>query len=233
MLEHFENLGLSDWLGNPQTLDLISTVSHLGTLPSTRSELLKLAVQKLALEHNENKAKHQISEDAALTAAGATCAALVLCNQTAIARKAAARLLEGELLLQELQKLPGADSVEQVLNTRLFIASAPDQFAYMHRRIAEYLAARWLAGLASTDRKRRLLIRMFQHQGLTPASLRGTYAWLAHDPMLAPLIIQSDPTALLEYGEVDHLSANHAVIPPNSIAPRSRAMRPWPTAVSG
>lgn len=210
VLEHFESLGLSDWLGNPQTLDLISTVSPLGTLPNTRSELFKLAVQKLALEHNEIKAEQQLSEIAALTAAGAACAALILCDQTAIVRKAAARLIDGELLLQTLQQLPGAKPLDQVLNTRLFIASAPDQFTYMHRRIAEYLAAHWLAGLANTDRKRRWLIRMFQHQGLTPASLRGTYAWLAHDPKLAPLIIQSDPTALLEYGEVDHLSANHS-----------------------
>lgn len=210
VLDHFENLGLSDWLGNPQTLDLISTVSHLDILPSTRSGLLDLAVKKLVVEHNENKAEHQLTEDAALSAAGAACTALILCDQTAIVRKAAARLLEGELLLQELQQLPGAGPVVQVLSTRLFIASAPDQFAYMHRRIAEYLAARWLASLANTARKRRLLIRMFQHQGLTPANLRGTYAWLAHDPMLAPLIIQSDPTALLEYGEIDHLSANYA-----------------------
>lgn len=210
VLGHFENLGLADWLGNPQTLDLIGTVSHLETLPKTRSELLNLAVKKLVVEHNEKKAEHQLSEDSALTAAGAASAALVLCDQTAIVRKAAARLQEGELLLQKLQQLPGAGPIDQVLNTRLFIASAPDQFAYMHRRIAEYLAARWLTDLANTDRKRRLLIRMFQHQGLTPASLRGTYAWLAHDPMLAPLIIQTDPTALLEYGEVDHLSANHA-----------------------
>lgn len=210
VLEHFENLGLADWLGNPQTLDLISTVSHLETLPRTRSELFNLAVKKLVVEHNEKKAEHQLSEDSALTAAGAACAALVLCDQTAIVRKAAAHLQEGELLLQKLQQLPRAGPIEQVLNTRLFIASAPDQFVYMHRRIAEYLAALWLAGLANTDRKRRLLIRMFQHQGLTPSSLRGTYAWLAHDPMLVPLIIQSDPIALLEYGEVDHLSANHA-----------------------
>lgn len=210
VLEHFENLGLSDWLGNPQTLDLISTVSLQEALPRTRSELFDIALKSLVVEHNEIKAEHQLSEVAALTAAGAACAALILCDQTAVVRKAAARLIDGELLLQKLHQLPGAGPLDQVLNTRLLIASAPDQFTYMHRRIAEYLAARWLAGLANTDRKRRLLIRMFQHQGLTPASLRGTYAWLAHDPKLAPLIIQSDPTALLEYGEVDHLSANQA-----------------------
>lgn len=210
VLEHFDNLGLSDWLGNPQTLGLISTVSHLDTLPSTRSGLLELAVKRLVIEHNDSKAEQQLSEVAALTAAGAACATLVLCGQTAIVRKAAARLLDGELLLQNLQQLPESGPIGQVLNTRLFIASAPDQFTYMHRRIAEYLAARWFAGIANTDRKRRLLIRMFQHHGLTPASLRGTYAWLAQDPLLAPLIIQSDPTALLEYGEADQLSVHNA-----------------------
>lgn len=104
VLEHFENLGLSDWLGNPQTLELISTVAHIDTLPSTRSGLFDLALKKLVVEHNESKAKHQISKDAALTAAGAACAALILCDQTTIVRKAAARLLEGELPLQELQQ---------------------------------------------------------------------------------------------------------------------------------
>ena len=210
VLEHFERLGLNDWLGNPQTLDLISTISHLAVLPKSRSELFDLATQKLAVEHNEQKAEQQLPTDVALKAAGAVCASLVLCGQTAIVRKAAARLIEGELLLQDLKQLPGAESIDQVLNTRLFIATAPDQFVYMHRRIAEYLAARWLAGLANTDRKRSLLIRMFQHQGLIPVSLRGVYAWLAHDPMLCNLVIQTDPIALLEYGEVDQLPPRQA-----------------------
>lgn len=210
VLEHFERLGLNDWLGNPQTLDLISTISHLAVLPKSRSELFDLATQKLAVEHNEQKAEQQLPTDVALKAAGAVCAALVLCGQTAIVRKAAAQLAEGEILLQDLKPLPGAESIEQVLNARLFIATAPDQFVYMHRRIAEYLAASWLADLANTDRKRRLLIRMFQHQGLIPVSLRGVYAWLAHDAMLCDLVIQTDPIALLEYGEVDHLPPKQA-----------------------
>lgn len=210
VLEHFENLGLIDWLGNPQTLDLISAIGLEQELPQTRAQLLNKAVEKLAVEHNPQKTSQQQPPATLITAAGAACAALILCAQTSIVRKPSAHLVDGEILLQTLQQLPGGTHIAQALNTRLFVAHSPDQFGYLHRRIGEYLAARWLAQQANTDRKRRRLLGMFQHHGMVPASLRGLYAWLAHSPQLAESVIAFDPMAVIEYGETGDLPAHQA-----------------------
>ena len=207
---HFEQLGFIDWLGNPQTLDLICAVASKGSLPHTRSELFKLATEKLAEEHNDEKAITQKPVAKLLSAAGAACAALILCGKQSIVRKPQAWLEEDELLLQDVEQLPHGSEIDSALNTKLFIAHGADQFGYMHRRIGEYLAAKWLAQQADTDRKRRRLLAMFQHLGMVPASLRGLYAWLAHDMHLAQPVIAFDPLAVLEYGETDALSAAQA-----------------------
>lgn len=205
VLEHFGNLGLTDWLGNPQTLDLISAIGREQNLPQTRSQLYAKAVQKLAEEHNAEKSEQQLLPATVIGAAGAACTALILCALTSIVRKPSAHLVDGEILLSTVKQLPGGACIEQALNTRLFVAHGSDQFGYMHRRIGEYLAARWLTQQANTDRKRRRLLAVFQHSGMVPASLRGLYAWLAHDPQLAEHVIAFDPLAFLEYGETGDL----------------------------
>lgn len=208
---HFEQLGFVDWLGNPQTLDLICAVASQNTLPQTRAQLFAMATEKLAAEHNGAKTTQQLPIARLLSAAGAACAALILCGKQSIVRKPQAFLEDDELLLQDLEQLPNGCDIVSALNTRLFIAHGADQFGYMHRRIGEYLAARWLAQQADTDRKRRRLLAMFQHLGMVPASLRGLYAWLAvHDTLLAQQIIAFDPLALMEYGETDALPAPQA-----------------------
>lgn len=205
VLEHFENLGLTDWLGNPQTLDLISAIGLEPELPRTRTQLYQKATQKLAEEHNAEKSAQQLLPNAVISAAGAACAALILCAQTSIVRKPSAKLADGEILIASVQELPGGAFTEQALNTRLFVAHGTDQFGYMHRRIGEYLTAQWLTQHSNTDRKRRRLLAMFQCNGLVPASLRGVYAWLAHDQQLAEEIIAFDPLAVIEYGETEDL----------------------------
>lgn len=222
---HFEQLGLVDWLGNPQTLDLICAVASKTTLPQTRAELFAMATEKLAAEHNEAKANQQLPIAKLLPAAGAACAALILCGKQAIVRKSPASLEEDELLLQDLAELPNGSDIGNALNTRLFIAHSADQFGYMHRRIGEYLAAKWLAQQADTERKRRRLLALFQHLGMVPASLRGLYAWLARDVHLAQQVIAFDPIAVIEYGETDDLPAYQARILLQALA-RATAANP-------
>lgn len=186
-------------------MDLISAIGREPNLPQTRSQLYAKAVQKLAEEHNAEKIEQQLLPATVISAAGAACAALILCAQTSIVRKPSAHVVDGEILLPAVKLLPDGAWIERALDTRLFVAHGPDQFGYMHRRIGEYLAAQWLAQQANTDRKRRRLLAMFQHYGMVPTSLRGLYAWLAHDPQLAERVIAFDPLAILEYGETSDL----------------------------
>jgi hypothetical protein len=206
VLDHFHSRGLSGFLGNPQTLELIADVAGNGPLPENRGELFERAVRILRVETRDTKADLQLAPEVALDAAGAAFAALILTGNDAIVRKAEANNGEGEISIAEIRTLPGGEHVDGVIGTRLFKAGGADRFGYWHRRIGEYLAARWMAKLADTDRKRRRVLSLFQSRGLVPTSLRGMHAWLVRDPRFAGQVIAGDPMGVVEYGDAANLT---------------------------
>lgn len=212
VVSHFDELGLSGLLGNPQTLNLIARVAGSGSLPETRSELFDQAIEILRVEHRDTKAYGQTSREIGLDAAGAAFAGIILTGSEAIVRTSSANTAEGEQQLADISTLPGGDAIESVLDTRLFKADGVDRFSYLHRRVGEYLGAQWLAKQAVNKRKRMRLLSLFHSHGLVPASLRGIHAWLARDPALAPAIIDADPMGVIEYGDADDLTVEHARI---------------------
>ncbi|ETD37923.1 hypothetical protein U724_20795 [Pseudomonas chlororaphis subsp. aurantiaca PB-St2] len=210
VVEHFNARGLNGLLGNPQTLELISRVAGSGNLPETRSDLFSRAIEVLRVEHRDAKAYGQVARETGLDAAGAAFAGLILTGSEAIIRTSAANAAEGELQLADISRLPEGESIGHMLGTRLFKADGADRFGYLHRRVGEYLGARWLAKQADTPPKRRRLLSMFHSHGLVPASLRGIHAWLAHDPALAQAVIAADPMGVIEYGDADDLTVEQA-----------------------
>jgi hypothetical protein len=210
VLSHFEERGLAELLGNPQSLNLIVAVAREGSLPKTRSELFERAIEVLRVEHRDEKAESQLAKVAGLRAAGAAFAAIILGGHEAIARMAAANLVVGEIAMVELALLPGGSDVGRMIDTRLFGSSGPDRFSYTHRQIGEYVGAEWLAGQANTRRKRRRLLHLFHEFGVVPASIRGIHAWLARDPALAKAVISADPMGVIEYGDADVLTVDEA-----------------------
>lgn len=207
MLEHFDNFGL-DFLGNPQTLNLIAQLPADRPLPATRRDLLEQAVLRLRKEHSDRKAAGELAEEQALDAAGAAFAGILISGNSAIVRRASANLDDGEIALADIEAF-GGGHVGRVIGTRLF-SGANERFTYCHRRIAEYLGARWLIRQANNRTKRKRLLHLFHAQGLVPASLRGLHAWLALDEDLAPAVIAADPMGVIEYGDTDTMSAAHA-----------------------
>lgn len=209
VIDHFNQYGLGGFLGNPQTLEMIERVAPEGTLPRTSSELFDRTVEVIWKEHRDDRAVAELPRARTLDAAGAAFAALLLTGGEAIARAASANLAEGELALPEVEAFDSGD-VEKVFATRLFRGAGSDRFTYWHRRIGEYLGARWLAARANTRGKRRRLLAMLQCDGIVPASLRGLHAWLALDPAFAPDIIAADPMGVIEYGDADMLTSEQA-----------------------
>ena len=207
LIEHFESYGL-DYLGNPQTLDLLARLPPDEPLPTSSGALFELAVEKLRVEHRDGIGRQELPRDIALDAAGAAFAALILSGASAIRRRGQANLGEGELPVAEVDALAGG-RLAQVLGTRLF-AGGEDSFTYWHRRIGEFLGAAWLAKRADTRAKRRRLLHLFHAPGLVPASLRGLHAWLARSPHLADAVIAADPMGVIEYGDADALTAPQA-----------------------
>jgi hypothetical protein len=210
VIEHFNARGLKGLLGNPQTLELISEVAGTGQLPETRSALFERAIEVLRIEHNKGKGYGQLAAATVLGAAGAAFAGLILTGSEALVRTGQANASEGELQLAELVRLPGGEALEYVLATRLFKADGADRFSYWHRRIGEYVGAKWLAVQASTRRKRKRLLSLFHSHGLVPASLRGIHAWLALEPALSQEVIAADPMGVIEYGDADDLTVGQA-----------------------
>ncbi|WP_144730927.1 NACHT domain-containing protein [Acinetobacter oleivorans] len=217
VVNHFVNLGLEGLLGNPQTLNLISEVARSTQLPETLTQLFEQAVGLLRIEHSEQKIERQLSKETELEVAGAAFGSLILSANEAIARKPIHRIDDGELPISEIKSLENGQYIENVIGSRLFKANGVERFTYLHRRIGEFLGAKWLIKQANTSRKRKRLLSFFHAYELVPANLRGMHAWLIMDHNLAFEVIKSDPIGILEYGDVDNLSVEQAKVLLSSI----------------
>lgn len=216
VIDHFEQYGLEGLFGNPQTLNLIIAVAQEQNLPKSRAALFKLSTKRLWAEHSNKKqdsSLSQLNESQALDAAGSVFAALILAGKRAVSRLPNRALDANDISIVEISELMPKDKIDAVLESRLFssnIEGSPDRFGYTHRSVGEFLAARWLAKRANTERKRRRLLKVFQGHSHVPASLRGVHAWLALDPRFALEVIEFDPMGVVEYGDTDELSDEQA-----------------------
>ncbi|WBU58687.1 NACHT domain-containing protein [Paracoccus sediminicola] len=212
VLAHFEENGLEGLFGNPQTLKLIRAVANSEELPTSKAALFRLAVANLWAEHSQQKPNaslSRLSENEALDAAGAAFSSLILTGKRAVSRSPVPAMDQDDLSLTEVGMLASRQALDAVLGSRLLTSNVegdPDRFSYTHRSVGEFLAARWLAQKAETDRKRRRLLKLFHGYGLVPASLRGVHAWLAQDARLATHVIAADPMGVVEYSDTDDFS---------------------------
>jgi hypothetical protein len=218
IVRHYDERGLSGWLGNPQTLQMLGKVAQTAGLPENAAGLFE---QFIDAAWNEHRKQGTPLADAAkgkvLDALGALFAALILGGHSALTLAPAVKQEPGDLPFGELSALPGFDQVPRDtlkgwLNSRLVAAPEPDRFTYQHRRIGEYLGASWLSRHANTDAKRRRLLGLFHSTGrIVPSNLRGLHAWLAwHSDDLANDVIGGDPMGVIEYGDADHFSPTQA-----------------------
>lgn len=205
--DHFATFG-PDFLGNPQTLELIAALPA-DTLPDTTVGLFEQAIETLRKERNP--VKEELPREAALDAAGAAFAGLILSGNGRIVDKPGGLIEAGDkaLPLAEVEAFDHGN-VSRAADTKLFAADRSEGLTYAHRRIGEFVGARWLAERADTRAKRRRLLRQFSSHGLVPASLRGLHAWLARDPQLADAVIDADPMGVVEYGDAEALTPDQA-----------------------
>lgn len=219
IVHQLDEYNLTEFYQNPLNLKLIAAiVASEGDLPRSRVSLYERAVIELRKEENpHHKPKSQLtrlSEDEALCAAGTVMAAMLITGNDA-----ASITTESEALkISELFDIANIDHVQTILKSRLFRTDSARQdcFSYLHRSIAEFLGARWLAKkIDSTDHQSRTakrFIGLISSAGGIPSSLRGLHAWLPKfSPMLlGPLAIEKDPYGILLYGDGDNLSAQQA-----------------------
>ena len=112
-----------------------------------------------------------------LLAAGAMCAAQLLCDRIGMFTGAYAKTAEGFVHVADSTKLPFGEPASDALKTRLFQADGEGRFTHVHRVIAEYLGAKWLAYCFDTGLSERRIFGLFR-QGESVPTLAARIACL-------------------------------------------------------
>jgi hypothetical protein len=216
-IDQLKRVGLNEFYGNPLTLEFVAAVIKAeGAIPETRSGLYERAVAQLRLEQNPRHTHSELarlSADDALDAAGTAMAAMLITGCDSIATVPE---IGGALCLSELSGIGNLNSMRAVLGSRLFHCDSDNHFRPLHRSVAEFLGARWLARAIDKkdypSRTAKRLLGLISAEGGVPASLRGLHAWLPKfsPERLGPTAIDRDPYGILRYGDGDGLSDTQA-----------------------
>ncbi|PKD40030.1 hypothetical protein CWO84_12290 [Methylomonas sp. Kb3] len=205
LIENAERFGLTGLLDNPQTLNmLIDAVAGEGDWPNTKQQVYRLASKKLATELNKGHRvaeKSPVNTPTLLETAGLLCAIQLLANLSGFNDGPAQ---PGRVSLTDLNLPP---ATRTALKTRLFRKNR-DEYSYVHRSVAEYLAAHFIAGKIKDGLLvNRVLALTTGVDGGIVAALRGLMAWLAvlSEPARDRLI-EIDPLGLVVYGDVQLFS---------------------------
>jgi len=207
--------GLGGLLGNPQSLQLLTSVVANGKWPASRTEVFEKACLRLVQEGNPEHLDAARNRDASefgakrlLDAAGRLAAFLLLTDAQAICRSGVEKR-NADLVLDEVGD-GDKEALRRALATKLFTAQSPGRFVPVHLHVAEYVGARFLrnvvegrtsgqgAGLPSE----RVLALLTGHDGGIVSGLRGLAAWLAALCGEARHALASaDPIGVLAHGD--------------------------------
>ncbi len=210
-IEKSEQFGLSSLLNNPQTLDmLINAVKGGHAWPTSKQDVYDLACKQLASEFNDD---HAVSQTATISqlieAAGFLCAVQLVANISGFTEGQAS---EGRISLKELT-IPNDLQIHVALKTRLFNKTNADEFSYIHRSVAEYLAARFIANKIKDGLLfNRVLALTTGFDGGIVAALRGLTAWLCVlSPQARERLIEIDPMGVVVYGDTQLFSTKNKI----------------------
>lgn len=211
-LKNAEEKGLDALLQNPQTLNLLIEAVKGNEWPSTRQETFRLACEKLAAEpnpeHRTVSRGHYVNTADLLHAAGGLSAIQLIADISGFTESGETR--QDIFALRDIGCLDGLP-VSQALKTRIFVGIGEEQFAPVHRSVAEYLAARFLMQVIEKNNlpAGRVLALMTAADGGIVAGLRGLNAWLSvHHPETRRRLIQIDPLGVVLYGDIKLFSVD-------------------------
>ena len=215
LLDHVATRGLEGIYKNPLTLRLLGEVARSEhELPETRADLLDRACHVMLKEENPHHADDphvQRTPEELLQAAGAMCAMQLLCGRIGVYDGPSAQTPEGFANISDVAPMPSGDTSRDVLRTRIFEAEGEHRFMCVHRVVAEFLGAKWLAACFDEGRSQKRIFALLRHGEGVPTSLRGLHAWIAHfSSALASQCIAADPYAVLRYGDAEKLGLTQA-----------------------
>ena len=204
--------GLDELLRNPQTLNLLLQAAGESEWPQSRKGVYESAcmhlVRELNPEHQSTNSSVTRSSDVILDAAGYLCAIQLLAGVAGYSLCDAA--LDNEYIgLKELVN-PNALPLVPALRTNLFQGEGENRLKPIHRSVAEYLGARFIAKIINEHDLSvgRVLALMTGEDGGVVADLRGLAAWISvHCQNERQLFIERDPLGVVLYGDVKSFSS--------------------------
>ena len=202
--------GLHGLLVNPQSLKMLAVaVGAAGVWPETRTQAFDMACRTLLAEHNE---EHRIAipDPGGITdlieASGRLCAVQLLTGAAGYALPGA----ESDQHFLGLDQLPETDRkiLRRSLQSKLFETPTERRMIPVHRQVAEFLAARYLAALVENGLPvGRILALITGYDGVVVSELRGLSAWLAaHSKPSRTEVIARDPLGTVLYGDAEHFA---------------------------
>ena len=204
--------GLDSFLWNPLLLHLLTASVQPGsevsepwpdTQLATFDRACRELVRDLNKEHGDAWDGVPFSIEEVVMAAGRLCAIALLSDKLGWSRRGPGTADHPPLS----DAGGGQDLLKFALDTKLFAGSDETGRSWHHRRIAEFLAAKYLderirAGLPAT----RVLALMAGGDGIVAPDLRGVSAWLATVNREARVpLIEMDPNGVAFGGDAGHL----------------------------
>ena len=206
--------GIGDLLRNPQTLDLLAKAVSRGggRWPGSRTETFEMACEQMVSEPNLEHLAASASSDSPelaqlLDAAGRVCAVQLVAGLAGYTRPHG----QSDENYPALGLISDGHYPTKVLNaasaTRLFTV-ADNRFSPVHRHIAEFLGARYLAQVIDRGLPaRRAIALMTGLDGTVVTELRGLSGWLAaHCEAARANLIEQDPVSIGLYGDIGEFS---------------------------
>jgi hypothetical protein len=198
--------GLEDLITNPQTLIMLLDVVADGIWPRTRKELYERSVELLLGEHNEEHAREALGKFEAtelLDSAGAASASILISGVPGLSLRG--NSLNADYPSYRHVLCDNPQKVQAALCRRAFI-SENERVTYVHRTVAEFLAAKWLAARIQQGLPLGRVQSLIGVEGVPTPELRGLHAWLATlSPEQARVLIAADPYGVLVYGDAASL----------------------------
>jgi len=198
--------GLDELLHNPQTLNLLVDAVGGDVWPQSRSEVYEMACIKLVSEINpEHRSANRDSAfpvSDLLSAAGYLCAIQLLSSKAGFSLDQA-RADDQHPCWKDLHQHHNA--LLATLKTNLFQSDGEELRNPVHRSVAEFLGAKYLASCIESDSLpiSRVLALMAGEDGGIVTDLRGLAAWLSvHSRTGRSELIARDPLAVVLYGDV-------------------------------
>jgi hypothetical protein len=211
-VEFFEQAGsnqLGNFLSNPQTLDMLIEATEGGVnWPTSKQALYQKASEVLSKEpnpeHTDSPAAKFLIEEL-LEAAGELYAYMLITNGQSFNTT---ETDENSIISLPKLGITKAQPHYVALKTRLFNPVSHNWFNPIHRSIAEFLAAKYLAKkLKQGLSLRRCFALITGFDGGPVAALRGVYAWLGTLSVQARAnAIETDVLGLVQYGDVSGYS---------------------------